>query len=162
MLRKSMGKFSKKTAFLFVSPILFGAIGNSTISNAVTLNRTFRSGSGSFSSGLGTTSLTRPSVLSTSDKVLGTIGIGVGVVSIVGTAVGLALTENQYNQTRSAYDDIVDRTYYSFLEEREQSMRDLFNQWGVPMPEKYKNPLKTEEISSGNQVTSGFSLGKGD
>ena len=97
--------------------------------------------------------------LSKGEKALGAISIGVGAISVIGTAVGLGLTESQFDQNKKTYDDVIDRTYNSFYEEREKHMRDLFGQWGVPMPDKYKNPLNTNKEE---KPTSGFSFGKGE
>ena len=97
--------------------------------------------------------------LSKSEKVLGGISIGVGAISVIGTAVGLGLTESQFDQNKKTYDDVIDRTYNSFYEEREKHMRDLFGQWGVPVPNKYKNPLNTNKEE---KPTPGFSFGKGE
>lgn len=165
MLQKHTNKFTKKAALLLVSPILLGVIGGSSIANAANL---FRSASSVSSSSRGSlaSSLSRLTSggsykLTRSEKVLGGIGMGVGLVSLVGTAVGLGLTEKQYEQAKSSYENVVDRTYYNFFEEREQEMKSLFNEWAVPMPEKYKNPLKdTNKIN--NEVTKGFSIGKGE
>ena len=97
--------------------------------------------------------------LSKGEKALGAISIGVGAISVIGTAVGLGLTESQFDQNKKTYDDVIDRTYNSFYEEREKHMRDLFGQWGVPMPDKYKNPLNTNKEE---KPTSGFSIAKGE
>lgn len=97
--------------------------------------------------------------LSKGEKALGVISIGVGAISVIGTAVGLGLTESQFDQNKKTYDDVIDRTYNSFYEEREKYMSDLFAQWGVPMPDKYKNPLNTNKEE---KPTSGFSFGKGE
>lgn len=99
------------------------------------------------------------SKLSKTEKALGGISIGVGLVSILGTGIGLGLTENQYEQSKKSYEDVVNRTYNSFYDEREKYMKDLFGQWGVPLPEKYKNPLKTDKES---KPTPGFSFGGGN
>ena len=97
--------------------------------------------------------------LSRGEKVLGGISIGVGAISVIGTAVGLGLTENQFEQNKKTYEDVIDRTYNSFYEEREKYMNDLFGQWGVPVPNKYKNPLSTNKEE---KPTPGFSFGKGE
>ena len=97
---------------------------------------------------------------STSEKILGGIAIGVGTVSVIGTAVGLGLTEKQYIQTKETYDDVVNRNYRGFYEEREDYMADLFGEWGVPLPDKYKNPILNP--NKANKVTSGFTMGKGE
>lgn len=96
-----------------------------------------------------------------SEKVLAGFGIGLGAVSLVGTAVGIGLTERQYEQTKSTYDDVVDRSYKSFYQEREDYMKDLFDKWGVPMPDKYKNPFGNENKSE-LKPSPGFSIGKGE
>lgn len=111
-----------------------------------------------------TGSVTQPragslSMFSRTEKALGFISMGVGAISVIGAAVGLGLTDSQYEQSKANYEDVVRRTYNSFYEEREKYMKDLFNQWGVPLPEKYKNPLKTEED---NKPTPGFSFGGGN
>ena len=95
--------------------------------------------------------------LSKTEKTLGAISIGVGGISVIGTVVGLALTENQLTQNKKIYEDVIDRTYNSFYEEREKYMNDLFGQWGVPVPDEYKNPLSTNKEE---KPTSGFSFGK--
>lgn len=97
--------------------------------------------------------------LTTGDKVLGGITLGVGAISLVGTAVGLGLTESQYEQTKNTYNDVVNRNYDAFYEEKEKYMQSLFSQWNVPMPDKYKNPIKKEDTTT---VTPGFSIGMGD
>lgn len=97
--------------------------------------------------------------LSNTEKVLGGISIGVGTVSVLGTVIGLALTENQLTQNKKIYEDVIDRTYNSFYEEREKYMNDLFGQWGVPVPDEYKNPLSTNKEE---KPTPGFSFGKGE
>ena len=97
--------------------------------------------------------------LSKTEKTLGAISIGVGGISVIGTVVGLALTENQLTQNKKIYEDVIDRTYNSFYEEREKYMNDLFGQWGVPVPDEYKNPLSTNKEE---KPTSGFSFGKGE
>lgn len=97
--------------------------------------------------------------LSNTEKVLGGISIGVGTISVLGTVIGLALTENQLTQNKKIYEDVIDRTYNSFYEEREKYMNDLFGQWGVPVPDEYKNPLSTNKEE---KPTSGFSFGKGE
>lgn len=93
--------------------------------------------------------------LSTGDKILGGISLGVAGVGLVGTAVGLGLTQTQYNQTEKTYHDVIERTYESFYEEKERYFEKLFNSWGVPMPDKYKNPMKKEEP----KPTPGFDFG---
>lgn len=97
--------------------------------------------------------------LSNTEKVLGGISIGVGTISVLGTVIGLALTENQLTQNKKIYEDVIDRTYNSFYEEREKYMNDLFGQWGVPVPDEYKNPLSTNKEE---KLTPGFSFGKGE
>lgn len=97
--------------------------------------------------------------LSKTEKTLGAISIGVGGISVIGTVVGLALTESQLNQNKKIYEDVIDRTYNSFYEEREKYMNDLFGQWGVPVPDEYKNPLSTNKEE---KPTPGFSFGKGE
>lgn len=97
--------------------------------------------------------------LSTSEKVLGSVSISVGAISVLGTAIGLGLTENQFNQNKQTYGDVIDRTYNSFYDEREKYMSNLFAQWGVPMPDKYKNPLNTDKE---DKPTPGFSFGEGE
>ena len=97
--------------------------------------------------------------LSNTEKVLGGISIGVGTISVLGTVIGLALTENQLTQNKKIYEDVIDRTYNSFYEEREKYMNDLFGQWGVPVPDEYKNPLSTNKEE---KPTPGFSFGKGE
>ena len=97
--------------------------------------------------------------LSKGEKALGAISIGVGAISVIGTAVGLGLTESQFDQNKKTYDDVIDRTYNSFYEEREKYMNDLFGQWGVPVPDEYKNPLSTNKEE---KPTPGFSFGKGE
>ena len=96
-----------------------------------------------------------------SEKVLAGFGIGLGAVSLVGTAVGIGLTEKQYEQTKSTYDHLVDKSYKSFYQEREDYMKDLFDKWGVPMPDKYKNPFGNENKSE-LKPSPGFSIGKGE
>ena len=166
MLQKHTNKFTNKAALLLVSPILLGVIGGSSIASAANLFRSASSVSSSSRSSSLSSSLSRLTtggsyMLTRSEKILGGIGIGVGAVSLIGTAVGLGLTEKQYEQAKSSYENVVDRTYYNFFEEREQEMKSLFNEWAVPMPEKYKNPLKdTNKIN--NEVTKGFSIGKGE
>lgn len=97
--------------------------------------------------------------LSKGDKALGAISIGVGSISVLGTVIGLGLTEGQLSQNKKIYEDVIDRTYNSFYEEREKYMNDLFGQWGVPVPDKYKNPLNIEKE---DKPTPGFSFGKGE
>ena len=97
--------------------------------------------------------------LSKTEKTLGAISIGVGGISVIGTVVGLALTESQLNQNKKIYEDVIERTYNSFYEEREKHMNDLFGQWGVPVPDEYKNPLSTNKEE---KLTPGFSFGKGE
>lgn len=97
--------------------------------------------------------------LSKTEKTLGAISIGVGGISVIGTVVGLALTESQLDQNKKIYEDVIERTYNSFYEEREKHMNDLFGQWGVPVPDEYKNPLSTNKEE---KLTPGFSFGKGE
>ena len=98
---------------------------------------------------------------STGEKALAGFGIGLGAVSLIGTAVGIGLTESQYQQTESTYNDVVERSYKSFYQDREDYMRDLFDRWGVPMPDKYKNPFGSENKSE-SKPSPGFSIGKGE
>lgn len=165
MSQKYTNKFSRKTALLFASPVLLGVIGSASVANAAGVAKLARTSSissvSSVASRLSTGSLTTGYKLSRGEKIIGTIGIGVGVVSILGTAIGIGMTEHQYEQAKNAYDKVVDRTYYNFFEEREQTMKDLFNNWSVPMPDKYKNPLK-DTTQTSNEVTKGFSIGKGE
>ncbi len=95
--------------------------------------------------------------LSRAEKVTGGIALGVGAVGLIGTAVGIGLTESQYNQTKKTYEDIINRTYNSYYDEREKYMSDLFKEWNVPLPEKYKNPMKNDTSS---EPTPGFDFGR--
>ena len=86
--------------------------------------------------------------LTPQEKTLGGIGLSVSIVGAVGTAVGLGLTQSQYHQSE---------TYDAYYEEREKYMQNLFNSWGVAMPEKYKNPIAKPESTP--EVKPGFSIG---
>lgn len=97
---------------------------------------------------------------SKSEKVLGGIAIGVGAVSVLGTGIGLGLTEKQYKQSKDTYDNVIDRNYNSFYQERQEYMEDLFGEWGVPLPEQYKNPIAKPE--KGKKTSLGFTMGKGE
>lgn len=97
--------------------------------------------------------------LTTSEKVTGGIGLGVSLIGAVGTAVGLALTQSQYYQAEDVHNNIIENTYDSFYEDREKYMQNLFDSWGVPMPEKYKNPIAKPESTP--EAKPGFSMGIG-
>lgn len=149
-------KLVKGVVTALIIPVVLGTvlIKNETEANASIRN--IRRTSVGSASRPGVNSL---SMFSKTERSLGAISIGVGAISVIGAAVGLGLTESQYEQSKSNYEDVIRRTYNSFYEEREKYMKDLFNQWGVPLPEKYKNPLKTEEE---NKPTPGFSFGGGN
>lgn len=98
--------------------------------------------------------------LSTAEKILGSVGLAVGAVSVIGTAVGLGLTENQYNQTKNTYDDVVKRNYDSFYQERQEYMENLYGEWGLPTPDRYKNPMIEKPAAA--KPSPGFTLGKGE
>lgn len=167
-------KLAKSVVICIASPVVINLVGSGgTEANATVGSRLSRMGSISSkvsslssSSRVGRTSSLRvgnksvgSSVkyrLTGSEKILGCVSIGVSAISVIGTAVGLGLTESQFDQNKKTYDDVIDRTYISFYEEREKYMSDLFSQWGVPMPDKYKNPLNTDKEE---KPTSGFSFG---
>lgn len=122
----------------------------------------FRSSSSTSSSSVRSAQNTRARgpLFSGTDKVLAVVGAGVATVGVVGTTVGLALTEDQYQQSKRSFEDVVDRTYNAFYEDREKQLKDLYDKWGVPMPDKYKNPFKNEGTNS--KPTPGFSFGGGN
>lgn len=97
---------------------------------------------------------------SRSEKIMAGVGLGISAVSLIGTAVGIGLTETQYEQTKKTYDDVVDRSYSSFYQEREAYMKDLYDRWRVPMPDKYKNPYGNGNKEE-HKPTPGFSIGGG-
>lgn len=180
-------KLSKSIAILAASPMVVNAIGSggvvvkasvgsrvlprvagasssiaSSRINTPRLNTTNLNTGGVSGSRLPSTSLPTSSVRYTpskGEKVLAGISLGVAGVSIIGTAVGLGLTQDQYDQTKKTYEDVVERTYNSFYDEREKYMSDLFAKWGVPLPDKYKNPMKETEQS---KPTPGFNIGTGE
>ena len=97
--------------------------------------------------------------LGKTEKFLSGLSLGVAGVSIVGTAVGLGITQEQFNQAKKLNEDAIERTYISFYDEREKEMKDLFDKWSVPLPDRYKNPMKnTEQV----EPTPGFNIGTGD
>lgn len=102
----------------------------------------------------------RGPLFSNTDKTLAAVGATVAAVGVVGTTVGLALTEDQYQQSKRSFEDVVDRTYNAFYEDREKQLKDLYDKWGVPMPDKYKNPFKNEGTNS--KPSPGFSFGGGN
>ncbi|AID45068.1 Hypothetical protein SFBmNL_01163 [Candidatus Arthromitus sp. SFB-mouse-NL] len=95
--------------------------------------------------------------LTPQEKTLGGIGLSVSIVGAVGTAVGLGLTQSQYHQSEKVQKNIIENTYDAYYEEREKYMQNLFNSWGVAMPEKYKNPIAKPESTP--EVKPGFSIG---
>lgn len=170
-------KLAKSVVICIASPVVINLVGSGGVEASATVGaRLSRTGSiSSRASSLGSSSSvgrinslrvgntgvsnTVKYRLSTGEKILGGVSIAVGTISVLGTAIGLGLTENQFDQNKKTYDDVIDRTYNSFYEEREKYMSDLFAQWGVPMPDKYKNPLNTNKEE---KPTSGFSFGKGE
>lgn len=170
-------KLAKSVVICIASPVVINLVGSGGVEASATVGARL-SRTGSISSGasslsnsssrLGRTSSLRVGnigglssstvkyKLSKGEKALGGVSIAVGTISVLGTAIGLGLTENQFDQNKKTYDDVIDRTYNSFYEEREKYMSDLFAQWGVPMPDKYKNPLNTDKEE---KPTSGFSFG---
>lgn len=169
-------KLAKSVVICMASPVIINLVGTGGIQANAVVGARARTGSiSSKASSLGSSSSlgrinslrvgntgvgsTVKYKLSNTEKVLGGISIGVGGVSVLGTVIGLALTESQLNQNKKIYEEVIDRTYNSFYEEREKYMNDLFNQWGVPMPDKYKNPLST---NNEEKPTPGFSFGKGE
>lgn len=187
--RKFKKSLAKSLSVLVGTPIVINFVLNdSVISNASVLSRagivarnlsrtasSIRVGRPGSQISRVSSSLRRPSVQSiinnniqasrytpsTGEKALAAFGIGLGAVSLIGTAVGIGLTESQYQQTESTYDDVVKRSYKSFYQDREDYMRDLFDRWGVPMPDKYKNPFGSENKSE-SKPSPGFSIGKGE
>ncbi len=180
-------KLSKSIAMLAASPMVVNAMGSggvvvnasvgarvlprvagasssiaSSRINTQRVNTTNLNTGGVSGSRLPSTSLPTSSVKYTpskGEKILSGISLGVAGVSIIGTAVGLGLTQDQYNQTKKTYEDVVERTYNSFYDEREKYMSDLFAKWGVPLPDQYKNPMKKTEQS---KPTPGFNIGTGE
>ena len=168
-------KLAKSVVICMASPVIINLVGGGGIqANAMVGARVSRTGSISSrasslssSSSLGKVNSLRVGntgvnstakyKLSKTEKTLGAISIVVGGVSVLGTITGLALTDNQLIQNKKIYEDVIDRTYNSFYEEREKYMSDLFAQWGVQMPDKYKNPLNTDKEE---KATPGFSFGK--
>ena len=73
------------------------------------------------------------------------------------TLGGIGLTQSQYHQSEKVQKDIIENTYDAYYEEREKYMQNLFNSWGVAMPEKYKNPIAKPESTP--EVKPGFSIG---
>lgn len=104
---------------------------------------------------------TRTQLFSRGDRVLAGLGLAITGVAVTGTAIGLALTENQYQQSKRTFDDVVNRVYNSFYEDREKQLKDLYDKWGVPFPDKYKNPYKKEENTTSIPNSPGFSFGEG-
>lgn len=168
-------KLAKSVVICIASPVVINLVGGGGVeANATVGAKLSRTGSissrasslSNSSSRLGRTSSLRVGNtgvantvkyrLSNGEKALGGVSIAVGTISVLGTAIGLGLTENQFAQNKKTYEDVIDRTYDSFYEEREKYMSDLFAQWGVPMPDKYKNPLNTDKEE---KPTSGFSFG---
>lgn len=148
MNKKLNSKISRGLSLIAISPILVNSIGGFEGVEAEAKVYT--------SSIASSSRVSMPKYkLSRMEKVMGGITLGVGSLSLVGTAVGIGLTESQYEQTKKTYDDIVDRTYQSFYDDRERYMQNLFNQWGVPMPDKYKNPIKKDEV----KPSPGFDFG---
>lgn len=169
-------KLAKSVVICIASPVVINLVGSGGVEASATVGaRLSRTGSiSSRASSLGSSSsLGRANSLrigtgvgsaakyklSKTEKTLGAISIGVGGISVIGTVVGLALTESQLNQNKKIYEDVIERTYNSFYEEREKHMNDLFGQWGVPVPDEYKNPLSTNKEE---KLTPGFSFGKGE
>ncbi len=170
-------KLAKSVVICMASPVVINLVGSGGVEASATVGaRLSRTGSiSSRASSLGSSSSlgranplrvgntgigsTVKYKLSNTEKVLGGISIGVGTISVLGTVIGLALTENQLTQNKKIYEDVIDRTYNSFYEEREKYMNDLFGQWGVPVPDEYKNPLSTNKEE---KPTPGFSFGKGE
>lgn len=150
-----------------VTPVIVNVLFDNVKAEAMGhIGRTARSLSRTVSSSVrsvrptnGSTSTNRVRLFSTTDKVLGVVGVSVAAVGVVGTAVGLSLTEDQYQQNKRSFDDVVDRAYSSFYEDREKQLKELYDKWGVPMPDKYKNPLNKENASS--NLSPGFSFGEG-
>lgn len=95
--------------------------------------------------------------LSTREKVLGGFGLGVSIIAGVGTIVGLTLTQLQYAEAEKVNHTILENTHNSFYDEREKYMKNLFDSWGVPMPDKYKNPITKPDKEKDPQP--GFSIG---
>lgn len=167
-------KLAKSVVICMASPVVINLVGGGGVeANATVGARLSRTGSvssraSSLGSGssigrinslrVGNTGLSSSAKykLTRGEKILGGISIGVGTISLLGTAIGLGLTENQFDQNKKTYEDVIDRTYNSFYDEREKYMSDLFAQWGVPMPDKYKNPLNVDKEE---KPTSGFSFG---
>lgn len=170
-IRKNL---SKSIAILAASPIVVNAMGSNgvEVSSSIGTRVLPRASSRISTPKVNTTSVSGTRLSSSSlvtssvkykptngEKALAGISLGVAGVSIVGTAVGLGLTQDQYNQTKKTYEDVVERTYNSFYDEREKYMSDLFAKWGVPLPDKYKNPMKKTEQS---KPTPGFNIGTGE
>ena len=157
------------------SPVIINLVGGGGIqANAMVGARVSRTGrfqsrasSLSSSSSLGRVNLLRVGntgvsstakyKLSKTEKTLGAISIGVGGVSVLGTIIGLALTDNQLSQNKKLMKMLLIELIILFMREREEYMSDLFAQWGVQMPDKYKNPLNTDKEE---RATPGFSFGK--
>lgn len=158
MSNKNINKKLVRGMAALIIPVVVGTV---FIKNDIKANASIRSFRRPSAGSMTQISNSRSSLpkLSRTDKIVGGISIGVGAVSILGTAIGLGLTESQYEQSKKNYDDVVNRTYNSFYDEREKYMKDLFYQWGVPLPEKYKNPLKTDKET---KPTPGFSFGGGN
>ncbi|BAK81494.1 hypothetical protein [Candidatus Arthromitus sp. SFB-rat-Yit] len=95
--------------------------------------------------------------LSSREKVIGGFGFAVSVIAGVGTIVGMTLTQLQYNEAEKVNHTILQNTHDAFYNEREKYMKNLFDSWGVPMPDKYKNPISKPE--SNQEVKPGFSIG---
>lgn len=181
LYRSITRKLSKSIAILAASPMLLNTFGqdgisvNASIGTKISVNNP-RVGSrvsvpGNNMVGLNTKKLPNSNLPSSSlsnspiykptksEKALAGISLGVSTVSVIGTAVGLALTQEQYKQAEDTYGYVVERTYNSFYDEREKYMKDLFAKWGVPLPDKYKNPIN-KDIN--NEPTPGFNIGVGE
>lgn len=158
MANKGINKKLVRSVAALIVPVVVGTV---FIKNDIKANASIRGIRRSSASSImqNTNRSLKLSRLSKTEKVLGTISIGVGGISVLGTAIGLGLTESQYEQSKKSYEDVVNRSYNSFYDEREKYMKDLFDQWGVPLPEKYKNPLKTDKES---KPTPGFNFGGGN
>lgn len=103
----------------------------------------------------------KASPMSKLEKTMGGIAIGVGGISVIGTIVALALTEEQFKQSETMYDKVINDNYNMFYDQREQELQALFNQFDVPMPDKYKNPLGGSEKPSGPIVDTSFTMNPG-
>ena len=165
-------RLCKNLVFLVMCPISIGVLSNAKkISKAASFRLPSRSSSLTSVSSVNkiqpvTTKLPvnrplPPHKLTSYEKTLAGITVGFHTAGLVGTVVGVVLTDSQQQQNKDSFDESINSAYNSFYSEREKYMNTLYSQWGMSMPNKYKNPLGTTNTDNKNETVPdrGFSIG---